>query len=250
MRLMLASFECNKELTLDQMLHSKYCLMSFYNLTNNKKIMQVLNNKNQNDAFLLDSGAFTLFSSNNTNVDFDDYLYKYIHFINKYDIKRFIELDIDVIVGYPKVLRMRKILEKETGKQCIPVWHKSRGMQAYKDIVAEYKYICIGGLGNKEITQKEYPKVKKMVAYANAHQTNVHGLAFTRKDAFNYGFYSVDSSSWSTGVRFGQAHKFSNGQIVSTTRKEGQRANEQKIRLNNYLEWLKFQRYVDRKGKR
>ena len=58
---MLAGFECISGLTLDQLLQSKYCLMSFYNLTNNKKIMQVLNNKNQNDAFLLDSGAFTLF---------------------------------------------------------------------------------------------------------------------------------------------------------------------------------------------
>lgn len=247
---MLASLESCSKLTLDQMLKSKYCLTSFYYVKDNTNSIQLIINKNKKDTFLLDSGAFTLFSHDQSNVDFDDYLRKYINFINKYDIKRFIELDIDAVVGYPKVLKMRELLEKETGKQCVPVWHKSRGMQAYKDIVARYKYICIGGLGNKEIKKKEYPKVKKMVAYANQHQTNVHGLAFTRKDAFNYGFYSVDSSSWSAGTRFGQAHKFSNGQIVPTFRKKGQRANEQKVFLNNYLEWLKYQRYVDRKGKR
>lgn len=50
------------------------------------------------------------------------------------------------------------------------------------------------------------------------------------------------------GVRFAQAHTFSNGKIVSITRKNGQRADGDKIAINNFFEWIKFQKYVDKKG--
>ena len=250
---MLASFDTNRSaLTLEETLLSKYLLMSFFYVDKNKDedILKIIIEKNKEDRFLLDSGAFTLFSGGNKDVDFDGYLTRYINFINQYDIKRFIELDIDVIVGYEKVLEMRKRLERETGKKCLPVWHKSRGVESFKKIVKDYNYICIGGLGNREITTKEYPMVKKLVQYANAKGVNVHGLAFTRKDAYEYGFYSVDSSSWSMGVRFAQVHEFVNGGIVSHQRGHGQRASDSKVMRNNYFEWLKYQEYVDRKGRR
>lgn len=250
---MLASFDTNRRsITLEETLLCKYVLMSFFYIDKNlnEEMLTIIQQKNKDDCFLLDSGAFTLFSSGKTDVDFEGYLDKYIEFINKYDIKRFIELDIDVIIGYEEVLKMRKRLEDETGKKCVPVWHKSRGLEAYKEIVRDYDYICIGGLGNKEIKQNEYPQIKKMVQYANNHNTNVHGLAFTRKDAHEYGFYSVDSSSWSMGVRFAQAHEFKDGKIISHQRGKGQRADDAKVMRNNYFEWLKFQKYVDRKGRR
>ena len=81
--------------------------------------------------FLLDSGAFTFMNSQKGKVNFDEYLTRYINFINKYDIKYFFELDVDSIVGYEKVKQLRKRLENETGKKCITVWHKSRGKEEY-----------------------------------------------------------------------------------------------------------------------
>lgn len=251
MRLMLASLDNNvNAISLEELKLCKYALMSFFYLEKSagEKAFEILQKLNKEDRFILDSGAFTLFTSTKLNVDFDAYLDRYIDFINKYDIKRFIELDIDSVVGYKKVLKMRKKLEEKTGKKCMPVWHLSRGIQAYKEIVRDYEYICIGGLGNKEIKSVDYEKVKQLVAYANANKTKVHGLAFTRGDAHKYGFYSVDSSSWQIGVRFAQAHTFSNGKIVSRNRKSGQRADPDKIAINNFYEWVKFQKYVDKKG--
>lgn len=253
MRLMLASLDLpgnNMEMTVNECLLSKYVLMSYYYIDKNinDKIVRIVKAKNEQGNFLLDSGAFTLFTSNKKQIDFEAYLDKYIEYINTNDIKYFIELDIDAVVGYERVLKMRHRLERETGKKCLPVWHKSRGMQAFKEIVRDYDYICIGGLGNKEIKKSEYPQVKKMVRYANAHKTKVHGLAFTRKDAYQYGFYSVDSSAWTGGVRFAQAHVFKNGQIYTQGREQGQRANADLIQRYNFFEWLKFQQYVDKKG--
>ncbi|MDN6722195.1 MAG: hypothetical protein L0L52_08150, partial [Staphylococcus equorum] len=69
-------------------------------------------------------------------------------------------------------------------------------------------------------------------------------------DAYKYGFYSVDSTTWSGGTRFGKAHIFKNGGITTQGRGYGQRANAQTIQKHNYFEWLKFQKYVDRKGRR
>ena len=49
--------------------------------------------------FLLDSGAFTFFSSGR-NVNWDDYVDRYAAFIIKNNVKKFFELDIDKLVGY------------------------------------------------------------------------------------------------------------------------------------------------------
>ena len=54
-----------------------------------------------------------------------------IEFINTYKIDKFFELDIDSVVGYEEVLKLRKKLEHLTEKQCIPVWHTSRGKEDF-----------------------------------------------------------------------------------------------------------------------
>lgn len=82
--------------------NSKYILTSFYYFRD-KLPFDV-------DLHLVDSGAFTFFLSKK-KIDIDKYLTEYIEYINKYDIKHFFELDIDVIVGYDKVLELRKRLE-------------------------------------------------------------------------------------------------------------------------------------------
>ncbi len=85
--------------------------------------------------FLLDSGAFTFMhgvEASSKPVDWDGYLSRYIDFINRHDVQHFFELDVDIIVGYDAVKRMRARLEAETGKQSIPVWHRSRGLDEFK----------------------------------------------------------------------------------------------------------------------
>ena len=77
------------------------------------------------ENFLLDSGAFSYMNGQKcTKESLLDYLEKYIKFINEYDVKYFFKLDVDTIYGIEFVEKMRQKLEKETGKQCIPVWHK------------------------------------------------------------------------------------------------------------------------------
>ena len=232
----------------EKIFYTKYVLMSYWYLKEikDKNTLKLAELRNREDKFLLDSGAFTFLNSN-SKMDINQYLNDYIEFINKHDIKRFAELDIDPIIGYEKTMEMRDKLERETGKKCLPVWHKSRGVQAFKDDVEKYDYVSIGGIVTGEIKRKEYPIFKQMTKYANARGVKVHGLGFTGKDCYKYGFDSVDSTSWTSGGRFATTYKFADNKMKSIKRPDKTRLiDRNKINEHNFFEWIKFQRYVER----
>ena len=60
------------------------------------------------------------------------------------------------MVGYKKVKQIRAKLERLTGKQSIPVWHLSRGMDEFRGICKDYGYVAIGGIVSGEITKDKY----------------------------------------------------------------------------------------------
>lgn len=218
----------------------KYVLESFYTFQN----WQVPLIK-KSEMFMLDSGAFTFFNKGK-GVDWNEYLDRYIAFINQNNVQYFFELDIDVLVGYDKVLEFRRRLERETGKRCIPVWHKSRGKNEYLKMCDEYDYVAIGGIVSKEITKAEYKFLPWFIDEAHKRGCKIHGLGFTSMtDLPKCHFDSVDSTSWKSGGRFGQLHRF-DGCTIKTITQKSKRAIYRKMDENNFNEWLKFQHYADR----
>ena len=197
------------------------------------------------EMFLLDSGAFT-FMSGTGKTNFDEYLTKYIEFINKYDIKYFFELDVDSVAGYEKVKEYRKRLEKETGKKCIPVWHKSRGKDEFFRLCENYEYIAIGGIVTKEIKPDEYKYFSWFIDEAHKRNCKIHGLGFTKtKQLEKIKFDSVDSTTWNRG-RFGDLYVFDNGKM-KTKKKQGARLKDGKKANAFCLEqWIKYQHYADK----
>lgn len=197
--------------------------------------------------FMLDSGAFTFMTSHKGKVDWNDYLKKYAEFVNKNDVKLFFELDIDSIVGYDKVLEMREFLEAETGKKPIPVWHKSRGKEEFLKMCDKYDYVAIGGIVSKEITRQEYKYFPWFINEAHKRGAKIHGLGFTNLEGIGkYHFDSVDSTSWTTGNRFGAVYRFNGRTMEKFDKKEGQRlADSRAVAINNFNEWVKFQKYAE-----
>lgn len=128
-----------------------YRLESFYYITEKDEPLI-----HKYKDFLLDSGAFTFMSDSKTSIDWDEYVERYAGFINKHDIEHFFELDIDILVGINEVERLRYKLERLTNRQCIPVWHKSRGKDYWLKMVKDYDYVAIGGIASKEIKPSEY----------------------------------------------------------------------------------------------
>lgn len=198
--------------------------------------------------FLLDSGAFTFMQGAKGKVDWDGYVEEFAAYINKYDIKRFFELDIDSIVGIKEVERLRSKLEKLTNKQPIPVWHISRGKDYFFQMCDAYKYVAIGGIVTKEIPTKKYePLFPWFIQEAHKKGCKIHGLGYTNIQGLHkYHFDSVDSTAWLYGNRGGYVYIFNpaTGMIEQRRSDSGARLNSREAAVHNFNEWVKFQKYA------
>lgn len=197
--------------------------------------------------FMLDSGAFTFFSQGGS-IDWHSYIKKYAEFICKNKVDLFFELDIDSLIGYDKVLYYRDRLEHLTGKQSIPVWHKSRGQAEFVKMCERYDYVAVGGIVSREITQREYKYFPQLISIAHEHGAKIHGLGFTNlKGITQYHFDSVDSTAWVSGNRFGGVYKFNGKTMTKISRQAGQRlSNSRAVAVHNFKEWVKFADYAEK----
>ena len=222
--------------------YKPYILASYYYM--DKKIQQLIPRCGD---FLLDSGAFTFMMNSKNAVNWDEYLERYADFINSNRIDKFFELDIDALVGYDEVVRLRNKLENLTGKQCIPVWHKSRGMDNFRSTCDAYPYIALGGIVAGEFKSTEYKHFPLLINEAHKRGAKIHGLGFTSLAWLpKCHFDSVDSTAWTTGNRFGFIYRFDGKTMQKTDAPKGHRlADSRKVALINFIEWLKFQKYAE-----
>lgn len=196
--------------------------------------------------FLLDSGAFTIFSGKGKDIRWEEYVDRYADFITRNKVENFFELDIDSIVGYPRVKELRRRLENKAGRQSIPVWHKKRGKDDFLRMCDEYKYVSIGGIVSQEITSDEYKFFPWFIRQAHLKGAKIHGLGFTNLAWLSKcHFDSVDSTSWTTGNRFGMVYEFNGKTMIKHERGKNQRMkNTHDLALHNFKEWVKFQKYA------
>lgn len=196
--------------------------------------------------FLLDSGAFTFMQNSSSHVNWDEYVERYADFINRNNVKKYFELDIDSVVGYEKVKEYRERLERLTNRQSIPVWHKTRGIDEFKRHCQEYSYTSIGGYVIKELKPKDYDNFPAMINYAHKNNCKVHCLGYTNlKNLEKHHFDSVDSTAWTTGNRFGYMYYFDGRTMKKVDAPKGHRIQDsRKAAIHNFNEWMKFQQYA------
>lgn len=222
------------ELIVKKGIKMKYNLMSFFYI---KKRMQLATFIRDNtDEILIDSGAHSF--QKGQKVDWLEYTKKYAEFIKEFDrpnVIGYFEMDIDNIIGYDKVLELRKLLEQVSNK-IIPVWHKNRGIEEYKKMCRDYagKVVAITGFKNEDIQDHQYLMFLK---YAKKYNCRVHCLGMTRKKVLDkVPFDYVDSSSWVQASIFG---RIGNGKVT----KEFSKNNRERVFLENYKEAKKMQDY-------
>ena len=223
----------------------KYMLHTFFQgAVQCKSVLETVGREN----FLLDSGAFSFMSGAKADKrSLEEYCEEYIDFINANDVKYYFELDVDTIFGIEFVEELRRKMERRTGKPCIPVWHKGRGVKYWEKMVDEYGYIAIGGLVfHVKASELEY--IKQMVRYAKSKGVKVHGLGFTKTKILpEWDWYSVDSSSWTMAAARGQQRHDFNGHYIQARRIDGagKKIILTKLIQHNGIEWCKYQRYMD-----
>lgn len=216
-------------------------LCSYYYLRHNQDIV---NNIPKMRDFLCDSGLFTMINSK-AKVDIESYMCEYADFVRANNIREYIELDVDQIIGVSETRKLRDRLEKRVGWPSIPVWHTIRGRDSFTADAKEYDRICLGyflteGLST-ETTERCAPW---FIDEAHRNGCRIHGLGFTKTALLpRLHFDSVDSSSWSAGHRYGSCHFFDLDKKVmrQVSKPAGKRAKTYEIARHNYLEWRKYQ---------
>lgn len=183
----------------------KYNLNSYYYIR--KDLPDFEKTLAASELVLVDSGAFTVIHGGGRHIDWDKYVEEYIAFIKKYDCAKilgFIEIDIDIIVGLDKVEEYRKMLNKASPGKIIPVWHKTRGIEKYKDMCKEHSggIVAVPGRANSDIRVDQFDI---FLNYAWSKNCRLHALAMTKKKVLDkIPFDYVDSTSWLLGaMKFG-----------------------------------------------
>lgn len=171
---------------------------------------------------IVDSGAHTFFSSHledsasivkkeNKSVrasveNLDNYVDEYIRFIkaHRHLVSYFVELDIDRVVGYEKVLQIRKKLYEATKGKLMVCYHPSQGTwEENKKDLLQYEYVGLEGVTARGGIKFDYKKIVKDCYF---NKVKVHGFAMTKKNFLNsIPVYSTDSSSWLATLRFGRS---------------------------------------------
>ena len=95
--------------------------------------------------FILDSGAFSYMNGRKTDdIDWDEYADRYAAFVLKKNIRNYIEIDVDRVIGLSEVERLRRRIEKKVGWKSMPVWHVERGYDYWLKMCTDYDYVCFG----------------------------------------------------------------------------------------------------------
>ena len=138
-------------------------------------------------------------------------------------------------------------IHRETDIEPIVVWHRERGFDYLKMMIKKYKFIGFSGFVEDKTGEKEVPDkyVDIFLKMANDNNCKVHGFGYTRSDIFKRKFYSVDSSSWRMGFRFGTIDEFVGYKMKKRMRLKNYSDKYIDIAENNVKEWVKYQSYLD-----
>jgi hypothetical protein len=153
--------------------------------------------------FFLDSGAFSAKSQNKAVS-----LKRYIEFIKKFKNRITVYAGLDVI-GDSKATKENCKIMKEEGLIPIPTMHRMANFEYLKEIIAEYDYIALGGMGTESGAVVTYSQRSAYLdrcwqyIIQTKPQLKVHGFGCTSPIIMiKYPWFSVDSTSWITGGKF------------------------------------------------
>lgn len=221
----------------------KWNLLSYFQFRKRTSEFELI--RDHSEEILIDSGAHSF--QKGKQVDWFAYTKEYAEFIKKYDCPKVIgyfEMDVDNIIGYKNVLALRTILEQVSNK-IIPVWHKNRGIDDFKQMCQKYagKIIAITGFKNEDIRDDQYVL---FLRYAKKFGCKIHCLGMTRTKVLDrVPFDYTDSASWKLQVNYGKVY----GKKQTVTR-QTTKEHLMDMRMYNYKQYMKLQEFYYQKWKR
>jgi len=175
-------------------------------------------------SIIVDSGLFSLmFGSEQGTLPttleaYRDYTRKYLDDMAEWNSTcQLVESDTHRLLGMDSTYRLREEFAS-LGSRCMYVWHEPEGLDGLHKLAQERDYVCISvpemrmiASANGSLTQSG--KVTRMVSdlLARIHRASpkpprVHLLGCTVQQMMETRLaWSCDSTSWLSGVRFGNA---------------------------------------------
>ena len=235
----------------ESMVDTEYLLQTFFSMGKNEiDLMNRFIDRRGVDNFILDSGAFSLFNGVKklTYQTLKKYIDEYCEFIIKYKITQFLEMDIDVIIGYEQVIKINKYIENKVGVKPIYVHHTiTRTQDDLINSMKDNEYIFWGGIAGAG--KVDIKKCQSFVNEAFSHNCKVHMLGYTPLNLNEIkNLYSCDSSSWTMGGRAGSIFQFTNDKMETYKMDNKKRITFYELNNHNFNQWLKYQSYLKNKG--
>lgn len=232
---------------------TEYMLQTFWEVKSIKSSNRIIKeiqthiDRRGQDNFILDSGAFSLF--NGVKVSYavlKRYIDLYCDFVIKYNIKQFLELDIDYLIGYDEVKKINEYITNKVGRKPLYVYHAST--RTKEDLIYNMKnndYIFWGGITDTGPGDK----AQGLINTAYEYGCKVHLLGYTPNYLDKYKkLYSCDSSSWTMGGRNGIIFNFKTDTIEHIALKDKRRISFYGLNNHNLNQWNKYQMYLKNKG--
>jgi hypothetical protein len=151
-----------------------------------------------------DSGAFSAFTQGVaiTPAEYAAWVQRWGHLFTVY-------CNLDVIGSTEGTAANQAALEQEHGLAPLPVFHVGEPWAVLESLIDRYPYIALGGMvPHLRYTQRLMPWLVGCFKRA-AGRAVFHGLGATNWTILKaFPWYSVDSSSWGQGFRYGQVPLF------------------------------------------
>lgn len=165
---------------------------------------QVLSTFQEKPQVFADSGAYSAMTRGETIdvKDFANWLKKWKHHFTVYS-------NLDKIGSAEGTRDNQKYLE-DAGLNPLPVFHTGEAWSDLEYYVEKYPYIALGGMVpyQKEAKKKLMPWLVQCFKIAGDRSV-FHGFGCTSWEVLkSFKWYSVDSSSWGQGFRFGKVPLF------------------------------------------
>ena len=179
-----------------------------------------------------DSGAFSA-ASQGAHIDIADYaawVKRWAHLLT-------VHSNLDVIGDAAATDRNQKTLE-DMGLDPLPVFHTGSDMAHLDGLLDRYQYIALGGMvPYMRFPKRIMPWLIKCFKLAQGRAV-FHGFGATSWTVVkSFPWYSVDSSSWGSGFRYGQVPVFNTA-----------RGKFETLSLGKVKEWQEHARLVTQLG--
>jgi hypothetical protein len=176
----------------------------------------------------IDSGAYTYMNDPKfqefTIEQWEEQIVKYLSWAEKHKESIFgmAELDLQYLVGIDKVQEWRRNYFEpfmlRTGVPVCFIYHND-GMHIWEQMCERYPYVGFSSVSD-DGNNRSKGDYKKMLSVAEKYNAVVHGFGMTKTSLLpELPFYTVDSTSWKSGFRYGLLSIW-NGRKVQQFKKE------------------------------